>query len=133
MVPIRFTPGSAPDDGPVYMGILPYITVYGYHRKINEGTASPLLLTIIDPDNADERLDNRFDRESAGKKQMSRTFRIEVRGYSDSADVDHVIMAVVRRSQQRDSGGGAEIYYWNDNAMDFGSDLAYFVEFGSEQ
>jgi general secretion pathway protein K len=111
------------ENEPNYAGILPYVTVYGYHRRINEGTTPPLLLRIIDPDNAQERLETRHDRDSTTRRRVSRTFRIEVRGYSETADVEHVIMAVIRRSQQRDTGGGAEIYYWNDNAMTFGRDL----------
>ncbi len=111
------------ENEPIYSGILPYVTVYGYHRRINEGTAPPLLLGIIDPENAADRLDTRHERDSTARRRISRTFRIEVRGYSETADVEHVIMAVVRRSQQRDTGGGAEIYYWNDNAMAFGRDL----------
>jgi hypothetical protein len=111
------------EEGPYYSGILPYVTVYGYHRRINEGSAPPLLLRIIDPDNAEEQLAGRAERDPKSRSRTSRTFRIEVRGYSDTADVEHVILAVVRRSQQRDSGGGAEIYYWNDNASSFGRDL----------
>ncbi|MCD4655515.1 general secretion pathway protein GspK [bacterium] len=116
-------------DETIIKGLLPYITVYGYHRKVNLGTAPPLLLKILDPEGAEEALENRTERDSEKKKRlMSRTFRIDVRGYSDAADVEHVITAVVRRSQRRESGGGAEIYYWNDNALAFGRDLWSFQE-----
>ncbi|MGB3977182.1 MAG: hypothetical protein WBM02_08610 [bacterium] len=111
------------EKGPYYSGILPYVTVYGYHRRINEGSAPPLLLQIIDPENAEDILARREERDPKARNRMSRTFRIEVRGYSDTADIEHVIMAVVRRSQMRDTGGGAEIYYWNDNAPSFGKEL----------
>ena len=117
-----------PDSDVKYKGLLPYITVYGYHRKVNLGTAPPLLVKVLDPEGAEDRLDKRAEGETDEKRLMSRTFRIEVRGYSNSADVEHVITAVVRRSQRRDSGGGAEIYYWNDNALAFGRDLYSFQE-----
>jgi len=111
------------DDAATYKGLLPYITVYGYHRKVNVGTAPPLLVKVLDPEGAEESLEDRSERKPDSKRLMSRTFRVEVRGYSVTSDVEHVITAVVRRSQRRDSGGGAEIYYWNDSALAFGRDL----------
>lgn len=119
---------GASDGETTYKGLLPYITVYGYHRKVNLGTAPPLLVKVLNPDGAEESLENRTEREAGQKRIISRTFRVEVRGYSTSSDVEHVITAVVRRSQRRDSGGGAEIYYWNDSALAFGRDLWSFQD-----
>ncbi|MBN1297604.1 general secretion pathway protein GspK [bacterium] len=116
------------DDEPVYKGLLPYVTVYGYHRKVNLASAPPLLVQIIDPDGAEEALQERMDGQKKETRNLSRTFRIEVRGYSDAADVEHVITAVVRRSERRDSGGGAEIYYWNAGSPVFARDLQSYQE-----
>lgn len=121
------------DDDARYQGLLPYITVYGYHRKVNENTAAPLLLKIMDPDNADQKLDDRQNRDKKKRKTKSRTFRIEVRGYSRTSSVNHNLMAVVRRSYGGKSGGGAEIYYWNDDAMTFGAELNSFVDESSTE
>lgn len=116
------------EEGTYYRGLLPYITVYGYHRKVNIDTAPPLLLQIVNPDGAEEVIERRAENQKTGDRILSRTFRIEVRGYSDTADVEHVVTAVVRRSQRRDTGGGAEIYYWNAGSMAYGRDLWSFQE-----
>ncbi len=116
------------DEEGQYRGILPYVTVYGYHRKVNENTAAPLLLAIIDPDNVDQKLDDRQSRDQKKRKTKSRTFRIEVRGYYQTSNVNHNLMAVVRRAYGSKSGSSAEIYYWNDDAMTFGAELNSFVD-----
>ncbi|MBN1552800.1 general secretion pathway protein GspK [bacterium] len=110
------------EDEKTYAGIAPYITVYGYHRVINKDTAPPLLLRILDPDTAEEELENR-QYQTQGRQNSSRTFRIEVRGYKLNSSISHNLMAVVRRSFNRNTGGGAEIIYWNDDAPTFGQDL----------
>jgi len=120
---------SDQDDGPVYAGIAPYITVYGYHRKVNEATAAPLLLRILKPDKADEILDRRKEKKAINNK--SKTFRIEINGYKVGSRVSHQVMGVVRRSQRSKSGGGAEVIYWNDDANGFGSSLKAFTEYDS--
>ena len=113
---------NSSEDDTQYTGIAPYITVYGYSRRVNTQTAPPLLLKILDPDNVDDLLEQRAD-PSKKRRNPSRTFRIEVRGYKLGSRVSHGIMAVVRSSRSRANGGGAEIIYWNDNLLDFGSGL----------
>ncbi len=119
---------SSNSDETQYSGILPYITVYGYNRRINLNTAPPLLLRIIDPDSADERIEKRENPAEKTGRKPSRTFRVEVRGYRKTSLVSHYILAVVRRSYSKGNGGGAEIYYWNDDALSFGSDLSSYLE-----
>ncbi|MBN1355557.1 general secretion pathway protein GspK [bacterium] len=116
-------------DAPNYAGIAPYITIYGFHRKVNKITAPPLLVRIMDPEKADEFLQ---DRQQAKKySSKSKTFRIEVRGYRAGSRTDHRIMAVVRQTQRSKSGGGAEILYWNDNATGYGDGLKAFSGYDS--
>ncbi len=110
-----------------YSGIAPYITVYGRSRKINKLTAPPLLLRIIAPEKADEIMEERKDA-TKRKKNSTRTFRIEVKGYKLNSHVCHYIMAIVQRSRSRKTGGGAEVIFWNDDASGFGSDLGAYSE-----
>jgi type II secretory pathway component PulK len=116
---------SAGEGDTPYTGIAPYITVYGHNRMINKDTAPPMLLRILDPDTAEEELEARKNA-SQNRKIPSRTFRIEVKGYTLSSRVCHYIMAIVQRSYNRQSGGGAEIIFWNDDAPGFGSDLGAY-------
>jgi type II secretory pathway component PulK len=107
-----------------YLGIQPYITVFGFQRAINQQTAPPLLMQIMNPDDADQLLENRSDFNKATKKP-SRTFRVEVRGYKANSRVSHYIMAVVRRSNGK-LGGGSEVLFWNDSAPGAGMDLGVY-------
>ncbi len=102
-------------DDRVYSGISQYITVYGLHRTVNPNTASPVLLRILDPDNADKQIEERTDLKK-NRKRASRTFRIEVIGFHAGSKVSHALVGIVRRSSRKETGGGAEILYWNDDS-----------------
>jgi len=109
-----------------YMGILPYITVYGYHSVINKLTAPPLLLQIMDPDNVEQDLEDRNDPDARKRKNPSKTFRIEVKGYKQGSRISHNLVAVIRRAQRPKIGGAVDVLYWNDDALVFGTDLTSY-------
>jgi len=111
-----------------YLGIMPYITVFGYNRKINLDTAAPLLLEIIDPDYTEDQIEDRQNRDPKKRNRKSSTFRVQVRGYSLTSEVSHNLMAVVKKSNKRGGQSGAEILFWDDDALSFGSDLQSYVD-----
>jgi len=116
-----------------YMGIARYLTVFSFNMhvaRINKNTASPFLLNVLFPDQAEEMMQDREETgRTGGRLQASMTFTIIATGQLRGTSVSRTIRAVVQRYNPRRSGG-VRIRYWKDNAIyeeptdDFGFDYS---------
>lgn len=106
------------DDGKDYRGIMDDLSTFNVGRRINRNTASGELIEAMFPDEAEQILDDREQKNGRyADRMVSSYYTVTSTGYLLNSDVQHTIRATIWK---RGSGKNSTIQmqFWKDNELE---------------